>query len=69
MEQKMNIRIERLLPGELEGDVKPEDYGFDLIPGEAPSEAEARQRIRALYSQAKERTGRVIPELEPYLNE
>lgn len=61
------IRIERTLPGELEGDIDPEDYGFDVITEEPPSRQERTERVGRLYAQAKERTGVVIPSLEPYL--
>jgi hypothetical protein len=61
------IHIERTLPGEIEGNIDPEDYGFDVIKEEPPSEEEATERVGRLYAQVKERTGRVIPELEPCL--
>jgi hypothetical protein len=63
------IRIEKTLPGELEGDIDPEDYGFEVIREEPPDEREAAARVGHLYAQVKERTGRVIPPLEPYLAE
>ncbi|MEV6636759.1 hypothetical protein AB0M54_39085 [Actinoplanes sp. NPDC051470] len=61
------IQIRRLLPGELEGNVNPEDYGFDVIDDLPPSDDEADRRVGELYARAKERTGIVIPALEPYL--
>ncbi len=61
------IRIEKTLPGELEGDIDPEDYGFEVIRQEPPDEREAAARVGSLYAQVKERTGLVIPPLEPYL--
>lgn len=61
------IRIEKTLPGELEGDIDPEDYGFEVIREEPPDEQEAAVRVGSLYAQVKERTGLVIPSLEPYL--
>lgn len=60
-------RITRFLRGELEGDVDPEDYGFDVVRKDPPDDAEAAARVGALYAQVKERTGVVIPKLEPYL--
>jgi hypothetical protein len=61
------IRIEKTLPGELEGDVDPAAYGFEVIRQEPPDEEEATARVGQLYAQLKERTGMVIPRLEPYL--
>jgi hypothetical protein len=61
------IRIERPLPGEMEGNIDPEDYGFAVIKEEPPSNDEVIERVGRLYAQAKERTGVVIPELEPCL--
>jgi hypothetical protein len=63
----MGIRIERMQPGELEDDINPEDYGFEVIDVEIPSDEETAKQIGRLYRAAKERTGMVIPELEPYL--
>ena len=61
------IKLTRVLPGELEDDIEPESYGFDVIHVEPPSEAEAAARKADLYAQAKRRTGIVIPQLERYL--
>lgn len=61
------IRIEKTLPGELEGDIDPEDYGFEVIREEPPDKREAAARVGHLYSQVKERSGIVIAPLEPYL--
>jgi hypothetical protein len=61
------IRIEKTLPGELEGDIDPEDYGFEVIREDTPDEEEATVRVGQLYAQVKERTGMIIPPLEPYL--
>lgn len=61
------IRIEKTLPGELDGDIDPEDYGFEVIKEEPPDEGEAAVRVGHLYAQVKERTGIVISPLEPYL--
>jgi hypothetical protein len=63
------IRIERTLPGELEGDIHPEDYGFEVIKEPPPSRQEVIARVGYLYAQVKERTGMVIDTLEPYLTE
>jgi hypothetical protein len=63
----MLVKVTRVLPGELEDDVNPEDFGFDVVPVEPPSEAEAAARISALYTQVKERTGVTIPKIEEYL--
>ncbi|MFD3403442.1 hypothetical protein ACFWUU_22350 [Kribbella sp. NPDC058693] len=63
------IRISRPLPGELTGDINPEDFGFDVIPDD-PLTPEEEARIKAsLYRDMKERTGTTIPELERYLDE
>jgi len=51
----------------MEGDIDPEDYGFGVIKEEPPTEAEAMERVGRLYAQVKERTGAIIPELEPCL--
>jgi hypothetical protein len=59
--------IIRVLPGELDDEVNPEDFGFDVIPVEPPGEAETAARISALYAQVKERTGVTVPKIEEYL--
>ena len=41
-----SVRIARTLPGELIGEVNPEDYGFGVIREEPPDEAEAAIRCR-----------------------
>jgi hypothetical protein len=61
------IVVDRLLPGELDGTLHPEDYGFDVIKEEPPADDELATRIGLFYARAKERTGVVIPALEPYL--
>ena len=64
----MLLKIERPLPGELEGDIDPGDYGFDVIEDEPLTKDEEAARIGTLYAQAKKRTGIVIPKLERYLS-
>lgn len=61
------MKFEKVLPGELEGKIDPEDYGFDVIKEEPPNEEEAAKRVGRLYAQAKARTGVVIPSLEMFL--
>ena len=61
------MRIARALPGEIDGDIDPEDYGFEVIKEEPPDDEEATERVGRLYAQVKERTGLMIPELEPCL--
>lgn len=61
------LPIGRVLPGELDGTLDPRDYGFGVIQGEQPSEAEVAERIGRFYAAAKDRTGVVIPQLERYL--
>ena len=61
------IKITRILPGELEEEIRPEDFGFDVIKIEPPNEAEAAVRVGTLYRQLKDRTGVVIPKTEEYL--
>jgi hypothetical protein len=61
------ISIEKLLPGELDGNVDPEAFGFDVIREDPPSEDEAARRVGRFYARTKELTGVVIPKLEPYL--
>jgi hypothetical protein len=63
------LRIAKTLPGELEGKINPEDYGFDVIREEPPDEEETARRIERLYRQVQERTGMVIPAIERYLDE
>ena len=65
----MAISIEKPLPGELEGKVDPEDYGFGVIKDEPQSEDEIAQRVGRFYARLKDRTGLVIPALEPFLGE
>lgn len=61
------IRISRPLPGEVTGDINPEDFGFEVFEDE-PLTPEQEAEIKAsLYRDMKERTGTVIPELERYL--
>jgi len=57
-----------MLPGELEGRIDPEDYGFGVIREELPSDAELAERVAMFYAIAKRRTGATIPALEPYLD-
>jgi hypothetical protein len=62
------FRIEKTLPGELEGKIHPEDYGFEIIREEPPDSRESARRVARLYDQVKE-TGMVIPAIERYLDE
>jgi hypothetical protein len=63
------IRIAKTLPGELIGDVNPEDYGFKVIKEDPPGEAESARRVAQLYEQIKERTGITLVATERYLAE
>lgn len=63
------IRIAKTLPGELIGQVNPEDYGFKVIKEEPPDEAESARRVARLYEQIKERTGLTLVATERYLAE
>jgi hypothetical protein len=63
------LRIAKTLPGELAGDVDPEDYGFEVIREEPPDKQDSARRVARLYTQIFERTGMVIPPLERYLEE
>jgi hypothetical protein len=63
------IRIARTLPGELEGKVNPEDYGFEVIKEDPPNETESARRVAHFYAQIKERTGMIIPPIEKYLED
>jgi len=63
------IKIERALPGEHDGTMSPEVYGFDVIREEPLSKEEEDERVRRLYIKAKKLSGTVIPKLEPYLEE
>lgn len=61
------ISIAKLLPGELDGNIDPEAYGFVVIREDPPTDEEAAIRIGIFYAGTKEITGVVIPKLEPYL--
>ena len=61
------IKIEKALPGEQDGTINPEDYGFDVIKEEPLTKDQEIERIGRLYERVKELTGAVIPKLEPYL--
>ena len=64
------LYIERPLPGEWEGTLNPEDYGFDVIPtqGVVPTQWVEEERVAAsFYRRLQERTGRHIPQLDPLL--
>lgn len=63
------IRIAKTLPGELIGNVNPEDYGFKVIKEDPPDEAESARRVARLYEQIKERTGITLVATERYLAE
>jgi hypothetical protein len=63
------MRLVKLLPGEIDGEINPEDYGFDVIPDVPPAGTEAATRVAVLYAQTKDRTGVVIPKLESFLAE
>lgn len=63
------LRIAKTLPGELEGNVDPEDYGFEVIREEPPNKHEAARQVARLYAQILDRTGMVIPPFERYLSE
>ncbi|WP_328524067.1 hypothetical protein [Kribbella sp. NBC_00359] len=61
------LRISRPLPGEISGQIKPEDFGFEVIEDEPLTPEEEAEIKASLYGDMKERTGTIIPELEPYL--
>jgi hypothetical protein len=61
------ISFGRVLPGEREGKINPEDYGFKVIREAPPTEEEEAAIIGDVYAKTKERTGMVIPELEEFL--
>jgi hypothetical protein len=60
--------IEKMFPGELEGDINPEDYGFGVIREEPLTPGQAAELVNALYSQVKERTGLSMPKVEDYID-
>lgn len=59
------LHIERPLPGEWEGTLRPEDYGFGVIREVPLSQWETDERIADLYSRALDLTGTRISSLEP----
>lgn len=61
------IYVDRFLPGELEGNVDPTQFGFDVVEVGSPTDEEEATRVRRFYISAKKRTGVVIPTLERYL--
>lgn len=63
----MPIRLRRPLPGEIEGRVDPERYGFEVIKDEPQSEEDALEDVRELYEAAKARTGRRVQRIEEFL--
>lgn len=63
----MRGTIDKFLPGELEGTLRPEDYGFEVIPVEPMTYEAQCLAIAALYRAARYRTGVEIPQLEKYL--
>ena len=69
LRSRLVLRMDKTLPGELEGKVNPEDYGFDIIHEEPPNDQEAAERVARLYEQVKERTGVEIPVIDRYLDE
>lgn len=60
-------RIARRLPGELENDLDPREFGFRVVKDELPKGDDADARLAQFYARAKERTGVTIPKLESYL--
>lgn len=54
------IRIGKTLPGELDGTLRPEDYGFEVIHEEPPGLWESDERVASLYRQVLDRTGTPI---------
>jgi hypothetical protein len=69
LRNRLALRLEKTLPGELEGKVNPEDYGFDTIREDPPDDQEAAERVARLYEQVKERTGVAVPAIDRYLDE
>lgn len=63
------LKLDKLLPGELDDDIDPRDYGFDVIADEPPSEQEQLDGMIELYVQARERTGVTSPKMERLLRE
>ncbi len=59
--------LEKMLPGELEGEVNPEDYGFGVIREEPLTPGRAAELVNTLYGQVKERTGLTMPKVENYI--
>ena len=63
------ISIGKVLPGEREGTINPEDYGIQVIKEEEPVGPEIAEDLRKSYEDAKERSGVADPKLEQYIGE
>jgi hypothetical protein len=63
------VRIEKALPGELEGTFDPEEYGFGVVKQPSVSENDEAEDLASLYAKAKARTGVVMPKVERYVRE
>ncbi|HLZ15316.1 MAG TPA: class I SAM-dependent methyltransferase [Candidatus Saccharimonadales bacterium] len=61
------LSIEKPLPGEWEGTLNPEDYGFGVIRDESITRWEEDERAADLYRRVLDRTGMRIPGLDPVL--
>ena len=65
----MAVRFDRMLPGELEGKVNPETYGFEVIDDELPSPEEQKRRVADLYQLSKEISGIMSPHFEELVDQ
>jgi hypothetical protein len=63
------IKIKRMLPGELEGDVNPEDFGFTVTKSEWTSREESVKTMRRIYEVGKQASGVTDPRIEKYIED
>jgi hypothetical protein len=63
------VRIKRMIPGELEGDVNPEDFGIQVIKIEKTPRKEAAARMGKMYAEAREVSKIADPRIEKFIGE
>jgi len=63
------VRIRKMIPGELEDDVRPEEFGIQVIKIEKTSRKEAAARMGKLYAEAREVSKIADPKIEKFIRE